>query len=101
MPGQIATTFQLGGTTMGSGQGMYVVGNLAQLGGWNTAQAVPLTASGGGWGTAVGLPGNTGVQYKYLKKDSAGNVVWESNPNRVFTTPGSGSVQRTDTWGQL
>ncbi len=99
--GAVTVSFQVGGTSLGSGQGMYVVGNVAQLGGWNTAQAIPLTAGGSSWSVAVGLPSNTSVEYKYIKKDSAGTVVWESNGNRVFTTPGSGSVQRTDTWGQL
>ncbi|MGW5638682.1 carbohydrate-binding module family 20 domain-containing protein [Streptomyces sp. NPDC003832] len=66
-----------------SGQDVYVVGSIAALGGWNTANAVKLSSAGYPvWSGAVSVPVNTAFEYKYIKKDASGNVTWESNANR-------------------
>ncbi len=94
----VAVSFNENATTVW-GQNMYIVGNVAALGNWNTAQAVLLSAASYPvWSGTVNLPANTSIEYKYIKKDSSGNVVWESGANRVFTTPGSGTVTRNDSW---
>ncbi len=81
------------------GQNVYIVGNVAALGSWNPNNAVLMSsASYPVWKVTINLPANTLIQYKYIKKDGSGNVIWESDPNRSFTTPGSGSVTRNDTW---
>ena len=46
----------------------------------------------------LSLPGSTAIQYKYIKKDSSGNVTWESGTNRTYTTPASGTATLNDTW---
>ncbi|RME09795.1 MAG: ATPase [Ardenticatenia bacterium] len=93
----VAVTFDVYATTYW-GQNVYVVGNIPALGSWNTAQAVPLSASAyPHWRGTIQLPANTWVEYKYIKKDG-GSVVWESGGNRTFTTPSGGSLTRTDTW---
>lgn len=96
-PSTAAVSFSVNATTYW-GQNVYVVGNIPALGGWNTANAVPLSAAGYPiWSATLNLPANTAVEYKYIKKDG-GNVVWESGANRTFTTPGGGSVTRSDSW---
>lgn len=91
----IATSFGVNATTVW-GQSVYVVGNVAALGSWNTAQAVLLSsASYPIWTGTINLPRSTSIEYKYIKKDSSGNVIWESGSNRVFSTPASGTVSRT------
>jgi alpha-amylase len=86
------------------GQNIYVVGNVPALASWNTASAVPLTwisGSGtrGNWRTVTTLPASTAIEYKYIKKDAAGTVVWESGANRTLTTGGAGSSLTTnDSW---
>jgi len=95
--GTVAVTFKENATTYW-GQNVYVVGNVAELGGWNTGQAILLSpANYPIWSGTVNLPANTLIEYKYIKKDGS-NVVWESGSNRVFTTPGSGTLTRNDTW---
>ncbi len=95
----IATSFGVNATTVW-GQNVYVTGNVAALGNWNTANAVLLSsASYPIWTGTMNLPASTSIQYKYIKKDGAGNVVWESGNNRTFTTPASGSANRTgESW---
>ncbi|MFD7939568.1 carbohydrate-binding module family 20 domain-containing protein [Streptomyces sp. NPDC054950] len=35
---------------------------------------------------------------KYVKKDSAGNVTWESGTNRAYTRGSSAGYSTSDTW---
>lgn len=87
------------------GQNLFVVGNVPALGNWSPAAGVALTwisGSGtqGNWRvTNVPLPASSSIQYKYVKKDGSGNVVWESGANRVLNTVGAGGSQTVnDTW---
>jgi alpha-amylase len=86
------------------GQNIYVVGNLPELANWSPATAVPLTwlsGSGtrGNWRATVNLPASRAVEYKYIKKDGAGAVIWESGANRTLTTGAAGTSQSTnDSW---
>jgi alpha-amylase len=93
----VATTFAVTAPT-GTGDTISVVGNQAALANWAPASAVPLTPSGGVWSATVSLPVNTAVQYKYIRKNAAGAVTWEYDPNRARTTPAACAVTWTDTW---
>ena len=95
---KIAVSFNENATTTW-GQNIYVVGNVSELGAWNTANAIQLSsATYPVWKVTVNLPASTTIQYKYIKKDASGNIIWESDPNRTFTTPASGTVIRNDSW---
>ncbi|MFG2641498.1 carbohydrate-binding module family 20 domain-containing protein [Streptomyces sp. NPDC048370] len=87
--------------TTTSGQNIYVTGNRAELGNWAPSAALQLDpASYPTWKLTVPLPGGTTFEYKYVRKDAAGNVTWESGTNRVATVPssGGGPVTLTDTF---
>ncbi|MFJ9037548.1 carbohydrate-binding module family 20 domain-containing protein [Streptomyces sp. NPDC102406] len=72
------------------GSDVYVVGSTASLGSWNTANAVKLSSAGYPlWKKDIAVPAASSIEYKYLKKDSAGNVTWESNANRTLRTSSS------------
>jgi alpha-amylase len=93
----VAVNFNVNATTYW-GQNVYVVGNIAELGNWNTGQAVLLSAAGYPiWSDTVPLPPSTTIEFKYIKING-GNVVWESDSNRILNTPASGSVTLNDTW---
>ena len=102
-PGTVAVTFNEAADTVW-GQAIYVVGDVPALASWSPANAVPLTwisGSGtrGNWRATVNLPASQTIQYKYIKKDGAGNVIWESGANRTLTTGAGGSAQSTnDSW---
>ncbi|MFF9243414.1 carbohydrate-binding module family 20 domain-containing protein [Streptomyces sp. NPDC014776] len=84
-------------TTMG--QNIYVVGDNAALGSWAPAAALKLDpAAYPVWKLDVTLPAGTSIQYKYIRKDAAGNVTWESGANRTATVPSSGKITLNDTW---
>ncbi|MEU1622604.1 carbohydrate-binding module family 20 domain-containing protein [Streptomyces sp. NPDC005722] len=81
------------------GQNVYVVGNNAALGNWNTGSALPLSSAAYPvWKLDVSMGAGTSFEYKYVKKDGSGNVTWESGANRTATVPASGKVTLNDTW---
>ncbi|WP_262922008.1 alpha-amylase [Hymenobacter cellulosivorans] len=96
--GTTAVSFNVtySGTT--TGQDVYVLGSTAQLGAWNTANAIKLSgATYPVWKGTINLTSGTSVQYKYIRKDAAGNVLYEGGTNRSFTPSGT-TQTRTETW---
>jgi alpha-amylase len=81
------------------GQNVYVAGSIPALGGWDPNAAVALSSAGYPyWKSAISIPANTSFTYKYLVKDGAGNVTWESGANRSSATGATGTVELNDTW---
>ncbi|MFJ3668270.1 carbohydrate-binding module family 20 domain-containing protein [Streptomyces sp. NPDC090106] len=96
--GATDVTFNVSATT-DWGTNVYVVGSVASLGAWNTADAIPLSsASYPTWSKLVIVPKSTTFTYKYIKKDASGNVTWESGTNRSYTTGSSSAYTASDTW---
>ncbi len=87
------------------GQYMYVTGNTAALGNWNTNLGIPVDPSTYPvWKNAVNLTAGGSFQYKYYRKNPDGSVTWECYPgggncngNRSLTTPSSGTIDLNDT----
>ncbi|MEV6651162.1 carbohydrate-binding module family 20 domain-containing protein [Streptomyces sp. NPDC051219] len=91
-------SFAVNATTV-PGENIYVTGNQAALGNWNTGGALKLDpADYPVWKLDVTLPAGTAFEYKYVRKDSGGNATWESGGNRTATVPATGKVALTDTW---
>ncbi|WP_275052161.1 carbohydrate-binding module family 20 domain-containing protein, partial [Candidatus Hakubella thermalkaliphila] len=44
------------------------------------------------WFLPVSVPAGTTFQFKFIKKDAVGNVIWESGSNRIFTSPSSSTA---------
>ncbi|MEW2298190.1 CBM20 domain-containing protein [Streptomyces sp. NPDC006743] len=96
----VATAFHATATTTW-GQGLYVCGNVPDLGAWDPARALPLTTDSAAypmWSGTHQLPPGTAVQYKYLKKNPDGSVTWENGDNRTVVTPSTGTLTLDDTW---
>ncbi|WP_420492917.1 carbohydrate binding domain-containing protein [Kitasatospora camelliae] len=98
VPATTGASFAVNATTV-TGQSIYVVGDNAALGGWDPAQAKPLSSAAYPvWKLDVTMAGGTAFQYKYIRKDASGAVTWESGANRTATVPASGLVTLNDTW---
>ncbi|GAA4736879.1 hypothetical protein GCM10023216_32730 [Isoptericola chiayiensis] len=81
------------------GQTVHVVGSLPELGSWAPQDAPALDAgSYPTWTGTVELPAGTSFEYKYVKVDASGNVVWESGANRTATVGPDGTLGLHDTW---
>ncbi|MFJ9826479.1 carbohydrate-binding module family 20 domain-containing protein [Streptomyces sp. NPDC101160] len=97
-PVTAGASFNVNATTV-PGQNIYVTGNRPELGNWAPAAALKLDpASYPVWKLDASLPAGTAFEYKYLRKDAAGNVTWESGANRTATVPASGQVVLNDTF---
>ena len=100
----VAVTFNVAESTT-FGETILLAGSLAQLGSWDTANALPLSAvvyqSGyPRWFVTVSLPAGTTFQYKFVKEESGGGVAYEDGANREFTVPTgcAATVQVHDVW---
>ncbi|WP_437760671.1 glycoside hydrolase family 15 protein [Sorangium sp. So ce1389] len=87
------------------GQQVYVTGNTAALGNWNTDLGIPVDpATYPVWKNRVNLPASSALQYKYYRKNADGSVTWENRPgggNRSLSTPAAGAtltLNDTVTW---
>ncbi|WP_461023647.1 carbohydrate-binding module family 20 domain-containing protein [Thalassiella azotivora] len=81
------------------GQEVHVVGDVAALGGWDPSRGVALAPTAyPRWTGSVTLPPGTRFAYKYVRRDGAGAVQWESGANRTATVPASGRLELTGTW---
>ena len=91
--------------TTSPGQYMYVAGNTAELGAWDTDLAIPVdprnyTVANPAWFNNVNMTAGTAVEYKYFRKNSDGSVTWENFAgNRNFVMPAAPlqTTTRTDT----
>ncbi|RMY18628.1 hypothetical protein D0867_05198 [Hortaea werneckii] len=84
------------------GKAVIVVGSVPALGNWDVNTALSMTGSSGGangvtnWDVTAELPANTQVAYKFVKVQTDGTPVWESDPNRNVQTTncGGGAVEQ-------
>lgn len=70
------------------GENIYIVGNIPELGAWdpdNCTEAM-LNPNYPEWFLPVSVPANTEIEFKFIKKDSTGAVVWESGENHTITS---------------
>lgn len=78
------------GTTV-MGQNVYVTGSIAELDSWSPTTSKLLSPTAyPTWRGTYALPANTAVQWKCLKRDGSGNVVWQGGGNNTLTTPAAG-----------
>ncbi|KAK3997170.1 family 15 putative glycoside hydrolase [Cladorrhinum sp. PSN332] len=87
-PEQVFVTFNHRANTAW-GQNIRVVGNVPELGNWNTARSIPLSASGYKsndplWSVTIPIAAGSSVQYKYIRVQGS-QVTWESDPNRSLS----------------
>lgn len=102
---QVCARFQVENAQTDYGSNVYLVGNVAELGNWDPDQAIgPFYNATGSicnypnWFFDVSVPAGAAIEYKFIKKDGAGNVVWESGSNHTYTLPESGTTTITCGW---
>lgn len=104
---QTAVRFMVNNATTDYGTNVYLVGNVAELGNWDTANAVgpcfnatESIASYPTWFYDVNVPAGTTIEFKFVKLDGSGNVIWESGDNHTYTVPANGTGAVTVDWQQ-
>ncbi|KAK0504262.1 glucoamylase [Armillaria luteobubalina] len=95
--GTVSVTFNELATTF-FGENIYLTGSIDALQNWSPDTALLLnTDNYPTWSITLDLPASITFQYKFIRKFN-GAVTWESDPNREFTTPASGSSVINDSW---
>ncbi|PNS21068.1 Alpha-amylase A type-1/2 [Sphaceloma murrayae] len=99
-PSTIATTFRVRITTS-FGQNIRLVGSTSQLGSWNPANGVALsassyTAANPVWTGTVSVVAGTTFQYKFVRVESDGSFTWEADPNRSYSAVGCSGTAGVD-----
>ncbi|KAF8691920.1 hypothetical protein AX14_002705 [Amanita brunnescens Koide BX004] len=65
------------------GENIFIVGSIVEVGNWLPASSVHLSAARyPTWSVTLYLQPGTTFQYKFIRKETDGSVVWESDPNR-------------------
>ncbi len=96
----VRVDFTVNGFVTSPGQDLYVVGNVAELGGWDPAKAVKLNwVDSDTWSGPVffGASKGQGIQYKYIMRQG-GSTTWETGANRTYTVPSTGTGSRNENW---
>lgn len=92
----VSETFTCNNGVTTSGQSVYAVGSIPQLGAWAPASAVLLSPTSYPTWTATisGLPANTAISWKCIKRQEANYPAtadtWQSGANNAFTAPATG-----------
>lgn len=83
------------------GENLYVVGNVSELGNWDANKAIgPMfnaTASIAqypSWFYDINLPKNKNIEYKFIKKNKDGQIIWESGENHKITSSEEAQTKR-------
>jgi glycosidase len=100
---QVSVRFVVNEAYTDPGENVYIAGNVHELGNWDTDRTIgPLfnqvVHEYPNWYYDVNLPAGTTIEFKFIKKDSSGNVTYESGANRQYTTPTGSTGEYTDTW---
>lgn len=102
---QTSVRFKVNNATTDYGTNIYLVGNVYELGNWDATKAIgPLFNSTSTigmyptWFCDVNVPAGKTIEYKFIKKDASGKVIWESGSNHRMTTPRSGVDTVTTDW---
>ncbi|MCP5098133.1 MAG: hypothetical protein GY943_21505, partial [Chloroflexi bacterium] len=95
-----AVTFTVNGYVTSSGQDLYVVGNVPELGDWDPANAVKLNwVDSDTWSGPVPFTSSTGqsIQFKFIMRQGS-STTWESGSNRSYSVPSNSSGNYTGNW---
>ncbi|QDP40372.1 alpha-amylase family glycosyl hydrolase [Radiobacillus deserti] len=100
---QVSVRFVVNNANTELGSNIYLVGNVHELGNWDPNKAIgpffnQVVYKYPNWYYDVSVPADTNLEFKFIKKDSVGNVVWESGINHVYRTPASGTSTISVDW---
>nr|WP_272898771.1 alpha-amylase family glycosyl hydrolase [Paenibacillus sp. MMS18-CY102] len=83
---------------------IYLIGNVFELGNWEPAKAIgsffkKVLYQYPTWYYDISVPAGIEIQYKYIKKNFSGEVVYEDGENHVWVSPTDQTGEVRVTWG--
>ncbi|MED6167964.1 hypothetical protein PIB30_007635 [Stylosanthes scabra] len=68
------------------GEQFLIVGDDPMLGSWDPLEALPMTWSDGHiWTVDLDIPAGNSIQYKFILKGKAGEIVWQPGTDRIIS----------------
>ncbi|USZ66962.1 alpha-amylase family glycosyl hydrolase [Halorussus salilacus] len=100
---QVSVRFVAEDAETETGENVYVVGNVHELGDWDTDRAVGpffnrVVHEYPDWYFDVNVPAGTDIEFKFVKIADDGSVTWESGSNRTYTTPADSTGEYVGEW---
>ncbi|PRQ42963.1 putative phosphoglucan, water dikinase [Rosa chinensis] len=83
------------------GQHFLIVGDDPMLGLWDPERAIQMDWSDGNvWSVELDIPVGKSIQFKFILKGSAGNILWQPGPDRIFQTwETENTITVSEDWG--
>ncbi|NKE37741.1 alpha-amylase [Natronococcus sp. JC468] len=100
---QVSVRFIVDEAETEPGENVYIVGDVHELGEWDTDRAVgpffnEVVYEYPAWYYDVNVPAGTTVAFKFVKIDESGEVTWESGSNRQYTAPTNSTGEYVGDW---
>lgn len=102
---QVPVRFVVNNATTFFGQNVYLTGNVSELSNWSTTPGAAIgpffnqvVKQYPTWYYDVSVPAGRTIEFKFIKIDGAGNVIWEGGFNHSFTTPAEGPAEVEVYW---
>jgi len=89
---RIPVTFMVDNAKTNWGENLYISGNCNELGNWDVEKAAgpAICLDYPKWTLTTYLPAGSKIEFKAIKKDSYGKVLWQQGENRSYFVPSSG-----------
>lgn len=89
---QTSIRFKVNNATTVMGENVYLVGSVPELGNWEPDNAVgpmynAVLFQYPTWYFDVSVPAGKTIEFKFIKKDSTGKIIWENGSNHSYTVP--------------
>lgn len=91
---QVSVRFKVNNANTDYGTNVYIVGSVPELGSLDRTKAIgplfndtPTIGVYPAWFYDISLPANTQIEYKFIKIDGAGNVVWKGGMKTFIQLP--------------
>lgn len=93
-------TFTINNATTYWGQNVYITGSISELSNWTPANAKGPASCPNypTWTITLELPAGQAIEFKAIKKDDSGKIVWEGGNNHTYSVPTSGTGNVTINW---
>lgn len=101
---QVSVRFVVNNAYTALGENLYLTGNVAELGNWDTSKAIgqmfnKVIYQYPSWYYDVSVPAGTQIQFKFIKKNGS-TVTWEGGSNHVYTVPSNQTGTVVVNWQQ-
>jgi hypothetical protein len=99
---QVCVRFVVNNATTVFGENVYLVGDVGELGAWDTSKAIgpmfnQVVYANPTWYYDVSVPAGKTINFKFIKKNGS-TITWEGGSNHTFTTPANATGTVTVNW---